>query len=290
MAGDRPLICDAKDKVCTFKGKILNVRQNATIFVDREDNRCDESDITKVVFTACSIHYIPSELFSIFENLGVLEMKSDYVKEIRPGTFNNANSLTILELHSNKIRRLHPHNFKGATSLIHIKIQSNQIEEVDELTFQGMQVLELIYLCSNRLKEIHKNTFKNLKKLKELSLNSNQIEFLPPNLFSDNLNLMILHLRTNHFTSISGQIFSHLLRLNELYMNGNFCIDKVYSSKAFSAMETIKKDLSNCTMLVMAEKDENFLDLKEVLNNLSQRLNLIEKSVEKIDRKTSFVA
>jgi Leucine-rich repeat (LRR) protein len=283
IAGDRPLICDAKDNTCTFNSKVLYENQNASIFVDRNDNRCDDLDVTKVFFTSSSIYYIPSELFTVFQNIDYLELKTQHVKEIRSGTFNDAKSLRSLQLHSNKITKLMAYNLR-ADNLKELYIQNNQIEKIDENAFMGSTALEIVHLCGNKLKGIPEKLFKNLFKLKNLSFNYNQIEFLPPNLFSNNYYLETLHLRVNRFKTISHKMFSHLINIRNLYLNGNICIDKIYTTDAFAVMGTIENNLVNCTIgTVETSITESPGKLWEILNKMDQKFDTLEKTVKKIE-------
>jgi hypothetical protein len=295
---DRPLMCRVNENVCIFKSKVLHFGQKVTIAAYREDTCSDDSDITRVDFTSSSIDFVPSELFTTFENLEHLEMQNQKLKEMDRDTFMNAKSLKVLQLHTNKLRKLSAFNFRGADNLKHIFIPTNEIQEIDEDAFRNMVDLELIHLCENNLKEIHKNTFKTLLKLNDVSLNANQIEFLPPNLFSNNHRLHTLHLRTNRFKTISNKMFSHLINLQHLYLNGNICIDKTYTPNAFAVMGTVENDLGNCTKNFSFELRDNSGDeelsidgkLLKILGKINERFDVLDKTVERIEGKVTASA
>jgi hypothetical protein len=70
-----------------------------------------------------------------------------------------------------------------------------------------------------------------------------------------------------------------------LYLNGNICIDKIYTPNAFAVIGTIEENLINCTIGTVENSIVNISsgNLWEILNKMDQKINSLEETVKKME-------
>jgi hypothetical protein len=96
---------------CTFRDVIIE--KNETISIEVYPPYVDANGIVFVEFYSCSIHYLPSEIFTKFPNAEFLYAVGLNIQEIKPDTFQNATKLKLIDLKNNELTKLHHDTFKG---------------------------------------------------------------------------------------------------------------------------------------------------------------------------------
>ncbi|KAF7665499.1 hypothetical protein LDENG_00140750 [Lucifuga dentata] len=155
--------------------------------------------------------------------------------------FGGLENLEMLDLSQNKLKELPDRVFEPLTSLRNLDLSSNQITHISEDCFKGMALLERLYLYSNHIKTIHPAAFSGLEQLLELKLQGNQLTSLPvlsmPRLLLLDLrfnvlpilgaadlqtpNLESLKLGGVGLTSLDEELITSLSNLHELDISGN---------------------------------------------------------------------
>jgi len=100
---------------------------------------------------------------------------SNVIDEIDSNIFQNLENLEILDLSHNKIKQFDSPIFANLKKLKELRINSNQIEKIDSNLFQNLENLEILDLSDNKIIQLDSAVFANLKKLKELRVDSNKI-------------------------------------------------------------------------------------------------------------------
>lgn len=101
------------------------------------------------------------------------------IEGLTPEDFGGLENLEMLDLSQNKLKELPDRVFEPLTSLRNLDLSSNQITHISEECFKGMALLERLYLYSNHIKTIHPAAFNGLEQLLELKLQGNQLTSLP---------------------------------------------------------------------------------------------------------------
>ncbi len=268
----RMINCQSVHKqVCTFKYRIIEPTDQVMF---NSQNTYKNRVIKHVYFRHSTVHFIPAELFTAFDNLEKLWMDGIELEDLRPKTFALAKRLNYLDLGSNNIGLIPEDAFQGAYNLKFLDLCCGKVSEIHKNAFSGLTSLEHIVLCGNQIKSLHKETFNELTSLNEVDLLGNQLEFLHKETFTNNLELLEIYLNKNRIQIMSSTMFSHLSKLNALMLSGNQCIDINYSSKAHRKFSTVESDLATCSKNYTLR--EEFAENLERFQYLSKRTSLIE--------------
>lgn len=268
----RLINCQTVNKeVCTFKYHIIE-RNDLVTF--NSPNSYRNRIIRHVKFRFSTLNFLPSELFTSFDNLEKLWVDGIEMEVLRPKTFTMAKRLNYLDLGSNKIEVIPDDVFQGAYNLKFLDLCCGEVSEIHKDAFNGLNNLEHLVLCGNNIKTLHRDTFKELAAVKEVDLLGNKIEFLHKHLFAHNFDLLEIYLNKNKISVMSSLMFSHLSKLNALMLSENLCVDKNYSSKAKYKFVIIEKELEKCSTNYTLR--EELLDNFERFKFLTKRTELIE--------------
>lgn len=164
-------------------------------------------DIERLEITLSTLKFIPSKIYEIFPKMRFLYVQSNEgFEEIKAEYFRNAGQLVQFWAWGNELTKLDANVFQGSPNLEVVGVQSNSIKVVDKDAFKGLRKLEVIYMFNNMLKTLHRDTFKDNLLLREISIGANKFKIL------------------------SYSTFSFLKKLTSLKLDGNVCIDKVFTA------------------------------------------------------------
>jgi Leucine-rich repeat (LRR) protein len=269
VASDKLLVCQVKGDTCTFTSKFLENNEKAIIVADHTAQGSSNADIKKVVFVSSSIYQIPTELFSTFLNLKVVQMHVQNVREIKTNTFINAKNLEELHLDSNFIEEISEKTFAGASNLNGLWMHANKIQSVHKVAFKNTKIVTIGF-GGNQIREIHPETFYYNTDLIILGLEGSQLKTLHKNTFINNQKLTHLWLHSNQLNALSNTMFSHLKNLNLLRLDGNNCVNIKFETEAASHMAEIEAALRDCTISYLSlENDELKSELQEIKETIS---------------------
>lgn len=207
------------------------------------------------------ISTLPVDSLRTLDNLQYLNMESNRIAALAPGTFGSANHsgclrevrlnqnyLTALESRTfadlqtlqtvtvsrNKIVRVMSHAFVDLPKLLNVDLSSNSIEYIGPSAFDYLPSLKRLDLQGNRLKELRTAWFANSTNPKTaLALNAsdNHIEQLPVDDPFSSVHVKTLDLSRNRLQDVPYKLLYFVSgSLRHLYLDGNQ-ISKIYNSE-----------------------------------------------------------
>lgn len=114
-------------------------------------------------------------VISVPPDTTILDLRSNKIKSIPPGSFSGLNHLNTLLLNHNEIGYLSRDAFIGLPELRHLYLHKNQIETIENGTFNHVNKLEQLYLFDNYIKHLPVGVFSNLSRLRKLRLDNNPL-------------------------------------------------------------------------------------------------------------------
>jgi Leucine-rich repeat (LRR) protein len=115
------------------------------------------------------------EPFRGFENLKILQLNNNQLRELPVGIFNGLGNLISFNLERNQSRGLPVGIFNGLGNLMYLYLANNQLRELPVGIFNGLGNLMYLYLNNNQLRELPIGIFNGLGNLKELYLKNNHL-------------------------------------------------------------------------------------------------------------------
>jgi len=186
---------------------------------------------------------LPAELFTVFEDLKVLNLQNNRVRGCIPDEIGTASSLEFLYLSANELACVLPSTLP------------KELEEIDLLDngiggpipggmLMGLEKLQMLSLGKNDLTGTVPTEIENLQALRTLHLDENKlISSLPMELYKLT-NLVSLRLSENSFDSTLSSSIEKLSKLKELYLHDNLLSGSIPDS-LFSLGEIQSVALSN---------------------------------------------
>jgi Leucine-rich repeat (LRR) protein len=120
-----------------------------------------------------SFEVIGGKLFTKFENLSAIDLRSNKISNIDKDTFSGLTKLQYLYLKGNQLQEIQEGVFDSLVVLKEIWLQNNELRMISNGTFSENLKLVTIYLNDNRLIGIQKGTFLQLKKLEKTDFSGN---------------------------------------------------------------------------------------------------------------------
>lgn len=183
--------CKESGHVCTFENIILSeTNYEWQPYTKNRDN------IDNVHFVNCTIPVLTGNICKYFSSLREINIRGQYVREIKHNAFYDCQVLA----------RVH--------------LEDNQIEKIEKYTFSTSNIFR-IHLDGNRIRVLD-CSLANLANLTELSVRNNNLTEFSPELIRNNHNLEILRLSSNELPDIHvEQIIQVRPTLRELNFDDN---------------------------------------------------------------------
>lgn len=201
-----------------------------------------------------NIDRIPSEIFSTFKNLHLLDIRST-IEVLTSQDFVAAPKLRKLFLPTNKIKIIEDFTFLNQSSLNRLWLADNKLTTLNRNTFTGLLELSDLSIDNNEIDTIEDGALE-LPRLESLNLRHNKIKSFADGTFVGTVSLKALHLDSNKFDSINLFLFTKLPMLEELtlsFTNSRLKDVKIESgSPSTSILKRIDlsgNDLANTTEL-----------------------------------------
>ena len=215
----------------TFDPKQMKTSINKGAFQSSES-------VERVEITNSKLVCIPTQIFTIFENL---------------------KTLTISDGNSN-LNMIKPSDLLGANNLETLQLSNNKIEKIVLSNFIKARKIKLLDLSSNRISEIEPHSFTGLERLQKLNLNDNQLKKLSSGMFTALFNLKELRVSNNKISEMGSQAFKYNKKLVMITLRGNLCINKNFVP--FMLHENEKEISENCPEKpVNPFDDEKYLEM-----------------------------
>ncbi len=120
-----------------------------------------------------SFEVIGGRLFTKFENLSAIDLRSNKISNIDKNGFSGLAKLQYLYLNRNQLQEIQASVFDSLVELKELWLQNNELRMISNGTFSKNLNLTTIYLNENRLIGIQKGTFVQLKKLEKTNFTGN---------------------------------------------------------------------------------------------------------------------
>jgi len=183
------------------------------------------ANVTTLEQLDLSYNYLRSVDFNILKvlpNVSYLNLGSNEITEITPGTCEKISPLEYLYLQYNMIEHLEIDVFCGLVNLKHIYLQGNNLQYLHPDTFIGLPNLQVLFLSNNSgLQMPTDRHFTNSLSLKELAISGCNISSVSVDTFANVSALEQLDLSYNYLRSIDFNILKVLPNLSHLYLGSN---------------------------------------------------------------------
>ncbi|XP_011873299.1 PREDICTED: slit homolog 3 protein isoform X2 [Vollenhovia emeryi] len=181
-------------------------------------------------------------------------------------------ALRSLDLSSNGIDRMTPGTLADLPNLRKLNLGYNTLRLIEDGVFDGLTSLEQLDLRCNRLVTLHGRSFRPLKSLMDVNLRGNRVEVLRPDIFQDNTRLQRVDLSRNNLAQIPHATFANTRDLRELYASHNTLTELPGSLHGLTALQVL--DLSFNKLNILSPETlsslSSLLELKLVRNHIRE--------------------
>lgn len=133
----------------------------------------------------CNMQRLTWDNFLMADELSILLLSYNRLKEIKPLTFNSAEKLQFLFLDSNEIDTLYTQSFKDLTKLFMLDLHNNQLATLPPGIFSYLPAFQQLNLAENRLTTITDGTFANNIRLTSVNMQRNFLTSLDEYVFQN---------------------------------------------------------------------------------------------------------
>lgn len=130
-------------------------------------------NLHKLVLRECGIETISTEAFNSLNIVIEIDLSSNNIRTLHPGTFHATQRLRVLLLDQNKLMTLENNLFVNLTFLQKVTLSQNRLERIDERAFRNLPALHFLALNENNFSTMQLQSFESLSKLSSLNLQNN---------------------------------------------------------------------------------------------------------------------
>ncbi|KAJ0184418.1 hypothetical protein K1T71_000841, partial [Dendrolimus kikuchii] len=176
-------------------------------------------------------------------SLQVLELLSDSISDLPPGSFEGVPSLELLRLWDNQIVDINNGTFAGLDQVRHLLLDGNRISELRGGALSPLRKLEILSLEDNPLRRLHGGFLQGLDHLKEVTISSSEPLELDPWAFTDLRSLRYVVLEKCHLQKLSNTLFRGSKNIQTLTLRNNR-LERLHPEVFRDQTEMTKLDLS----------------------------------------------
>jgi Leucine-rich repeat (LRR) protein len=152
---------------------------------------------------------VDSKTFNKFQEILILHLEHNLIKDLDENTFLKLNNLVTLRLDFNRLEHFNL-KFSKDNKLKELYLNNNQIFSINFGAFSNLHKLKTLDLSYNKLERIKDNFFFGLKSLENFCLNNNEINYFEikalDNLITKNKK-MLINYDSNKFDDFLFQTF-----------------------------------------------------------------------------------
>lgn len=216
---------------------------NITFTGQHIGNRTNE-DVEIVEIVNSNTPFIISQIFSTFQNLIELEVRSSGLQSI---SLPDNIRLQYLTLFGNNISRIENGTFRHQNNLAIISLNSNHIQEVEEDAFEGQENLASLSFINNNIREILPRTLDPLINVFYLDFERNNLTRIGEGMLSQMGNLFSLYFDYNQINFIHPQFVETLpVNVQTLGMVENACINQRFTPNTEQSRQQLSNALESC--------------------------------------------
>lgn len=175
----------------------------------------------------CNMGSIPEYTFNIRDTAGMectfvsIDLSDSNVTSLALHSFAGQANLRKLELRTNLIKKLLPGTFFELKELEHLDLSYNILSVVEARTFEGLVHLTSLNLEGNGITNVEKFAFQDLENLQVLNLNQNLLTSLDAEMFAGLVSLESFSIKANKITVINRYTFDNFTYLENLNLDEN---------------------------------------------------------------------
>lgn len=136
-------------------------------------NNLNIINLQKLILRDNDIRRVDVRAFNNLKIVIEIDLTSNKIDRLHPGTFDETQRLRVLLLNNNFIKRLENHLFRNMEFLQKVELSNNQIHVIEDSAFQNLTGLTTLTLDGNNLTTLKHSTFEHLPKLGMLELRRN---------------------------------------------------------------------------------------------------------------------
>ncbi|XP_035227345.1 chaoptin-like [Stegodyphus dumicola] len=176
--------------------------------------------------TSNSLQYLPPGSFSSFQKLKFLNLNHNEIQNLDSNFINEVNNpnLVHLKIAFNKITTLNPYTFRDLHSLIYLQLNDNLIKGIRKAAFLNLNSLINIELEGNLIEYIENEAFQNLPNIEYINLSYNKLQFFNLKAFDQVGRLSALKIEVDHneIQNLTGNRFSSHTSINIKSINYSY--------------------------------------------------------------------
>lgn len=130
-------------------------------------------NLQKLTLKQCDIETIDRRAFKGLKIVIEIDLSTNSLRFIEPGTFFETHRLRVLLLNNNQLESLENGSFDSLKYLQKVDLSRNRIKVVGEESFQNLPGLQTLLLNGNNITDLLLSTFEKLPKLASLILEDN---------------------------------------------------------------------------------------------------------------------
>lgn len=154
--------------------QILDMTGNRIIHLMHDEfMRAKLENLHKVVLRDCGLETIHTAAFNGLKIIIEIDLSSNSIHTLQPGTFSETVKLRVLLLNQNQLRSLENNLFFNLTHLQKVLLSDNKLEYIGERTFQDLPALQSLSLDGNNFRTLQLQSFESLPKISSLELRNN---------------------------------------------------------------------------------------------------------------------
>ncbi|XP_058801642.1 protein toll-like [Phymastichus coffea] len=245
-------------------------------------------DVKNLILSNNDLGNVTADLLRDLKSLRLLELRNTKIR-LPAGFFDSARTLRTIELGSNQLRELQPGTFRGLHSLELLNLWRNDFRKLEPDAFRGLATLVSLDLNQNALSTLPADLFKDLANLEVINLSSNNFSSLPVGLFSANSKLRVAKLLYNkqNLTELPEALFANLTALKSVMITRNGLLrlpqDLFWGA---TGLENLTMDRNYLTTLPkrlfqnttnLYSLSLSFNDLKELPDNIFEATNKLTR-------------
>lgn len=264
------------------------------------------SSCCDVNMTKRNLHSINSKLFSEFtapRDIFSMDLSINRISDIDNGAFERFQNLRVLRMRGNSLREITASQFKGLMMLEELDLSWNAINSIDRDALRHMEHLKTIDLSGNCLYNLRPYIFFRNVRLININLSRNFLNHLPTLMpFSQHINN--LNVTDNQFSNLTSLMYyeniqsldmSHNpLVMKELLNNGTSSTEVKSSStgSVSTSTSTSKEDGNNYIMQLRYNSNNQFTHRRVsrgIMDNILHPKRISEQNGEIIEMQKKLI-
>ena len=123
------------------------------------DDKTLASYLKVLVLNHNKIERVQKDVFKFLHNLQALNLNSNLISDLQPGTLQGLSDLKVLDLSNNALETIKRHMFSDVPDLYYLYLDMNNISYIEHETFENHKKLKILSMKGNKIRDVHWNIF-----------------------------------------------------------------------------------------------------------------------------------